>query len=132
MTDSESIAELSGQFGYSSSTKVLQGRMEVIMSSTNDCVFVATKNEEVIGWIHGFYTTRIESNSFVEIGGLVVDQKHRKEGVGKRLVEKVEVWANSRGCDKLRVRCNVVRKETHVFYEKMGFDAVKEQRVFDK
>ncbi|HAD98712.1 MAG TPA: GNAT family N-acetyltransferase, partial [Cryomorphaceae bacterium] len=30
-----------------------------------------------------------------------------------------------------RVRCNVIRRESHRFYEKIGFTENKEQKVFD-
>ena len=130
--DSESIAELSDQLGYKSNNDIIQNRLTEILKNNDNCVFVVLENEEIIGWIHGFYTRRVESNSLVEIGGLVVDENYRKRGIGKILVERINKWAESKECKKVRVRCNTVRKETHIFYEKIGFKINKEQKIFDK
>ena len=130
--DSQSIAELSGQLGYLSNKENIKNRLTEILRNSDNCVLVALENETIIGWVHGFYSPRIESDAFVEIGGLVVDEKYRKNGIGKNLIKQVHNWSDSKKCQKLRVRCNVIRKETHVFYEKLGFKIVKEQKIFDK
>lgn len=130
--DAESIAELSGQLGYESNKKAIQNRLVEILGSEHDCVFVALENDRILGWVHGFYARRVESDAFVEMGGLVVDEHARKKGIGKILVEKVGEWAESKGCAKLRVRCNAVRKETHVFYQNIGFELKKDQKIFDR
>lgn len=118
--------------GYATNGNLIQIKLGEILKNNDNCVFVATENKEVIGWIHGFYTIRVESDSFVEIGGLVVDKKYQNMGVGKKLVEKIHCWANSLGCNNMRVRCNTKRKEAHIFYEKIGFELNKEQKVFGK
>ena len=93
---------------------------------------VIASNEKIVGWIHGFYSLRIESDFFVEIGGLVVDENFRKNGIGKKLVDKVMEWSKLKNCEKVRVRCNVIRKESHKFYENIGFEINKEQKIFSK
>ena len=130
--DSESITELSNQLGYETLHTDIQNRLKKIFENPDNCVFVATKNKKVIGWIHGFYSMRVESDFFVEIGGLVVNENFRKNGIGKKLVNKVIEWTESKKCSKVRVRCNVVRKESHRFYENIGFEMHKEQKIFDK
>jgi GNAT superfamily N-acetyltransferase len=132
VNDAEAIAELSNQLGYEADSKKIEKRLYEILDDRKNCVFIAEKNNEIIGWIHTFYTLRVESDPFVEIGGLVVDQNHQKQGVGKILVEHAIGWAESIKCSKIRVRCNTKRAESHVFYERIGFRLNKEQKVFDK
>ena len=43
-----------------------------------------------------------------------------------------EEWAARHGCPRVRVRSNVIRERTHRFYERLGYRAVKSQKVFDK
>ncbi|MCB0745812.1 MAG: GNAT family N-acetyltransferase, partial [Ignavibacteriae bacterium] len=69
--DSESITELSNQLGYETLNTDIQNRLNTILKHPENCVYVATVNGKVIGWIHGFYSMRVESDFFVEIGGLV-------------------------------------------------------------
>lgn len=130
--DSKSIAALSDQLGYASDDLQIAIRLERILSNDEHVVFVATQDGEVVGWIHGFIALRIESDSFVEIGGLVVDQSVRKNGIGKILVEHIADWSASKECHILRVRCNSIRTDTHRFYENIGFNLNKEQKIFNR
>jgi GNAT superfamily N-acetyltransferase len=132
LSDSESIAKLSNQLGYQSENNSIQIGLTEILDNDDNCVFVALENETIVGWIHGFYSQRVASDPFIEIGGLIVDKNFRKTGIGKKLVEKIIKWSELKKCKKVRVRSNIVRKETHIFYLKMGFEIHKEQKIFDK
>lgn len=132
MIDSVSIAKLSGQLGYPPDEELIAKRLSVLLHNQDNGVWIASIEKEVVGWVHGFYTRRIESDAFAEIGGLVVDSAHRQKGIGKLLVQEVCTWAATKGCPKLRVRCNEKRKDTHQFYQQIGFETAKNQKVFDK
>ena len=132
INDSESITELSNQLGYKSKNSDIQERLKIILENAENCVYVAIENGKILGWIHGFYSLRIESEFFVEIGGLVVDENYRKCGIGKKLVDKITDWTKLKNCEKVKVRCNVIRKESHRFYENIGFEINKEQKIFNK
>lgn len=131
LNDVEFISELSNQLGYESTIEKIHNRLSEILNNSDNYIYVCMDNENIIGWIHGFYSLRVESDSFVEIGGLVVDENYRRNGIGKILVEKVIEWARFKKSDKIRVRCNAVRKETHIFYNRIGFNETKEQKIFD-
>jgi GNAT superfamily N-acetyltransferase len=132
INDSESITELSNQLGYKTRIIDIQNRLKKILENADNCVYVAIQNEKIVGWIHGFYSLRIESCFFVEIGGLVVNENYRKNGIGKKLVYKIIEWTKLKNCEKVRVRCNVIRKESHRFYQSIGFEINKEQKIFNK
>jgi len=74
----------------------------------------------------------LESEPACEILGLVVDQNYRCQGVGRSLVAAVEAWAGSRGVTTIKVRSNMVRAESHPFYERLGYARVKSQHVYRK
>ncbi|WP_294966079.1 GNAT family N-acetyltransferase [uncultured Flavobacterium sp.] len=131
LNDAEFINRLSNQLGYKSTIESTRNSLSEILNHADNCIYVCVDNENIIGWIHGFYSLRVESESFAEIGGLVVDENYRRNGIGKILVEKVIEWTESKKSNKIRVRCNALRKETHVFYNKIGFNETKEQKVFD-
>ncbi|MEY4876605.1 MAG: hypothetical protein RL708_1754 [Bacteroidota bacterium] len=131
LKDVEWITELSNQLGYDSTPEKVGNRLSEILNHADNCVFVILDNESVVGWIHGFCTRRVESDSFIEIGGMVVDNNYRRKGIGSMLVKKVEDWANEKKINKIRVRCNSLRIETHSFYNSIGFIESKEQKIFD-
>ena len=72
----------------------------------------------------------LESGSFYEILGMVVDEAYQNLGIGKRLVQEAIRWSRNQGALSLRVRSNVKRKQAHIFYMRQGFAEMKEQKVF--
>lgn len=129
--DAESVAWLSTQLGYESDIEQISARIKHINNSYDNCAFVALVEDKVVGWIHGFYTLRIESDPFVEIGGLIVDSAYRNLKIGKQLIERLKLWAEQHQVKKLKVRCNVIRTESHKFYERLGFKENKRQIAFE-
>jgi len=129
--DAESVAGLSIQLGYESNVVQTLIRIRQINHDSENCAYVALFENKVVGWIHGFYTLRIESDPFVEIGGLVVDAAYRKLKIGKQLIERIKLWSEQHQVKKLKVRCNTKRTESHQFYERLGFKAHKRQLVFE-
>jgi GNAT superfamily N-acetyltransferase len=130
LADHPSIAALTGELGYPTTTEAMLARMQ--MRPETEAVFVATTDHEVIAWIQTGITWSLEAGSFAEIRGLVVAASHRSGGIGASLVAAAEQWATSRGMDRLRVRSNVIRERTHRFYERLGFTLTKSQKTFDK
>jgi GNAT superfamily N-acetyltransferase len=129
--DARAITRLSNQLGYGVTVSATLQNIKAIFENKSDSLFVAVYEQEVVGWIHIFQTTRLESGSFCEIGGLVVDDKYQKKGIGKMLIEKARYWCLDKGHKKLKVRCNIQRTGAHLFYSKLGFNENKEQKVFE-
>jgi GNAT superfamily N-acetyltransferase len=132
-SDAAELARLTSQLGYSVSEASLRTRMERIVDSNNDCLLVAERPDgKLVGWIHGFLCQLLESDYRVEIGGLIVDERCRRIGVGRQLVQAIENWAAEDGATELSVRCRDDRVESHKFYENLSFRHIKTQRVFRK
>ncbi len=47
------------------------------------------------------------------------------------LTAEVIKWTQFKGINKLKVRTNSIRIETHEFYRNLGFKEIKEQKIFD-
>jgi GNAT superfamily N-acetyltransferase len=129
--DVTAVTILSAQLGYTSTVQQTAINISTIIDSINDIAYVATHKQQVIGWVHIFRTTRLESGTFVEIGGMVVDVNHRDKGVGKLLVEQAKQWCVENNIHRLVVRSNIKRNDAHLFYESLGFKEIKQQKIFD-
>ncbi|RDV15000.1 GNAT family N-acetyltransferase [Pontibacter diazotrophicus] len=129
--DATAINNLAWQLGYTPTVEATAERIHAITADKTHCAFVAEASGEVIGWVQAFCAIRLESEPFVEIGGLVVDVNARGTGVGRKLVQQVMVWSAQQPVSKIRVRTNTTRLETHQFYQKFGFEENKEQKVYD-
>lgn len=129
--DAETVTHLSKQLGYEISIDQTSKNIDSILKEENCEAFVAVHDKKVVGWITVAFTTTIESPPFCEIRGLVVDEQYRKNNIGKMLIEKVKQWCREKKCERLRLRCNVKRTDTHKFYLHLGFTEKKEQKVFE-
>ena len=94
-------------------------------------VFVADEGGDILGlssigpfrnW--AAYKYSVENSIYVAAPA-------RGKGIGKLLIEKVKQWSKETGNKTLRLRCNMIRKEAHLFYRHLGFKEIKEQKVFE-
>ncbi|MFI5185940.1 MAG: GNAT family N-acetyltransferase [Chitinophagales bacterium] len=129
--DAPTVTALCHQLGYNPSIEQTLESIEAILNNKDHDGFVAIHENKVIGWIGVCQAIQIESPRCCEIRGLVVDNLYRNRGVGKMLIEKAKSWSRETGNKKLRLRCNMKRTETHLFYQHLNFKEVKEQKVFE-
>jgi GNAT superfamily N-acetyltransferase len=118
--DSAAIADLLGQLGYPAEAGAVAGRLRRLVAA-GDRVAVA----EVDGRVAGLAVLRVShSLEYVKPSGLlaamVVDERHRRRGVGRALVEAMEAEARARGCAAFFLTTAERRADAHAFYERMG------------
>ena len=131
--DAERLAQLCGQLGYPVSPEALSQRLDAIEASDDHVVYVAAlPGGQVIGWVQVCARRLLVAGRLAEIEGVVVDQQHRRHGVGQRLMARAEDWARAQGCEAVQVRSNVVRQEAPRFYPALGYQQYKTSRVYSK
>ena len=129
--DAIQITALSHQLGYPMTVEQTKENIRAILENKDHDAFVAVYDEKIAGWIGVSHAIQLESIPFCEIHGLVVDENFRKMGIGKLLIEKAKDWARERKLDTIKLRCNVKRTETHLFYQHLGFIETKQQKNFE-
>ena len=133
LDDAAALAGLSHTLGYPASTHKVRARLLPIVDSNDNCVLVACAADgTVVGWVHVFLALRIETDEFAELGGLVVAEDQRGQGIASRLMRTAENWTIARGVNRMRVRSRSTRTAAHAFYQNLGFTKMKEQEVFEK
>jgi GNAT superfamily N-acetyltransferase len=120
------------ELGYPCHADVMRARLTLLSGAQTHFVALAEGDGRLLGWIHAEHRTSLESGDTAEIVGLVVSEGVRRSGVGQALIEAVEDWARSRALGTLVVRSNVVRPESHAFYQDVGFAQTKTQHVHAK
>jgi GNAT superfamily N-acetyltransferase len=131
--DAGRLAALSSELGYPVTADDMGRRLGDLLARDGDVVLVAEHQPgQVVGWVHGSEQRLLESGRRCELLGLVVDARARGRGLGRRLVTAVEEWARSRGLEQMAVRSNVTRRESHPFYERLGYARVKTQHAYRK
>ena len=117
VSDAARLAELSEVLGYPVEPEVMRRRLETILLKPDHVVAVAEVSSNLIaGWIHAAEHDILEVGSFCEILGLVVAANHRGQGIGRRLLERVEHWALDRRLTQISVRSNAPSPPPPLFF----------------
>lgn len=132
VTDAEAAAKLSGELGYPVPVEAMEQRIRSRATLPDRALFVACRNEIVVGWVDVGIVHHLQVESYGEIGGLVVSSEHRSEGIGAQLVEQAEQWVREQGLTKVLVRSQIAREAAHRFYLKNGYERTKTSAVFTK
>lgn len=128
--DAEAVTRLSAELGYPADSAQVAARIRRILELAEHCAFVALLDYQPVAWMHLFVNYPIESAPYAEIGGLVVADGQRGQGIGRRLVETARQWTRERGLERLQVRCQTRRDDAHRFYRAAGFRENKTQTLF--
>lgn len=131
--DAGRIALLSGQLGYPATAEDVRRRLRRLDGDTEHAVYVAVEpGGEIVAWFHIHLVHLIESDTQAEVSALVVDATRRSQGIGRLLMQQAEQWARAKGCRSVRLRSRITRERAHAFFEELGYNVLKTQKVFVK
>ena len=130
--DAQAVAELAAQLGYKRTTDQIREWVENLSEYEDQAAFVAEIAGEVIGWVEVSLERRLQSDTFGMIGGLVVKDGVRGQGVGRLLCRRAEEWSRQKGVKKIRVTSRSTREAAHRFYLRDEYEVVKTSLVFEK
>jgi len=131
-SDAAELARLAGELGYPTAPREMADRLEPLLADPGHYVVVAAGERGLLGWAHVERRRTVETPERAELMGLVVDSRARRSGVGRRLVRAAEQWAADEHLGEIAVRSNVIRSESHPFYQKAGYARAKTQHVYVK
>jgi GNAT superfamily N-acetyltransferase len=108
-------------------------RIQSVLASPVDLLLLATdESNQPIAWVQAHSAHILESGYRVEIVGMLVSHLFRRTGIGRALVSAVEEWAAKLKAEAIVVRSNISRKESHPFYQALGYKPTKTQHVYRK
>jgi ribosomal protein S18 acetylase RimI-like enzyme len=121
--DAQSLTRLVRQLGYPASAETMIGRLERLRSSESDRVVVAETDGEVVGLASVHISLSVELDEpAAKLSAIVVDEKHRRRGIGQALVSAMEAEARARGCCVMFLTTAERREDARAFYRGLGFD----------
>jgi GNAT superfamily N-acetyltransferase len=120
--DASALSELLTQLGYPARAEDLPERLERLHAA-DDILFVAELAGRVVGLAHVHVSPSLEyDRPAAKLGALVVEERHRGDGVGRALVQAAEAEARARGCVLLFLTTAERRADAHRFYERLGLE----------
>jgi len=121
--DAPSIRILLENLGYKTSISLLVDKLETQFGSADHQVMVYELQKEVVGFVAVHFLRHLATNGDLAlISYLMVDQEHRRKGIGKALEEYVTKLARHRRCEYIQLHCSEWRTEAHQFYKKQGYE----------
>ena len=78
---------------------------------------------KIIGMVSMVFLPRLNRTTLeMYIPELVVLEKYRNQGIGKKLIDSCISFANEKKCHRIRLESGNQRKESHQFYKSLGFE----------
>lgn len=78
---------------------------------------------KIIGMVSVMFLPRLNQLTLeMYIPELIVLENYQKQGIGKKLINSCIALAKERNCHRIRLESGNQRKESHQFYEHLGFE----------
>ena len=125
LDDIDDVKNLIGQLGYFPKISDLEKALKLYIESDAYGVYVAELDSKIVGLIcYTLTKILVSGKTRLHIEGLVVDSEYRRQGIAKRLLEKVESIASSIGSVVIDLVSGVRRipEGAHEFYKAMGYE----------
>lgn len=131
--DAEAVCELNAkEMGYDYPLDKTAEKLEQLLKSNRDKIFVAAVDNIVVGYVHADDYDVIYAPHMKNIMGIAVSSSFKKKGIGRALLSAVEDWAKNDGADGVRLVSGAARTGAHEFYRRCGYSGEKQQINFKK
>jgi GNAT superfamily N-acetyltransferase len=123
-SDAEAISPLLCQLMHEPSTaEQIRARLRRLGETGVDRILVAVADGQVAGLagLHVAWMVHADRPT-ARLMTLVVDERCRGRGIGRRLVQASCEQARTWGCDRLELTSRLTRTGAHSFYESVGFE----------
>ena len=103
--------------------KVFKNKIHDYFSDSQKIILVAEQNGKIVGIVSIIYLQRLNRAKLeMYIPELVVTEKLRYSGIGKKLIQYCIDLAKKKDCYRIRLESGNQRKESHKFYKSIGFE----------
>lgn len=83
--------------------------------------FLVNEDDGIDGLCHFYISYHLHHcDKVADIMELIVDEKKRSEGIGKKLLDYTKQIAKENDCEQIELDTNQKRKGAHKFYEREG------------
>lgn len=120
------------EMGYDYPPEATREKLEAVISSKSDKIFVAVAENKVIGYIHVNDYDVIYAPHMKNVMGIAVSGEYKRMGIGSALLARAEEWAKETGAKGIRLVSGASREGAHEFYRSCGYSGEKKQINFKK
>jgi N-acetylglutamate synthase-like GNAT family acetyltransferase len=103
--------------------RIFKKKIKDYLTDSNKAILVAEHEKKIVGMLSVIYLQRLNHTKLeMYIPELVVTERLRYFGIGKKLVDYCIELAKKKKCYRIRLESGNQRKESHKFYKSIGFD----------
>lgn len=93
---------------------------DLIKNFENLSTIVILDDDVIVGYLS--YKIKEKHSKKLDVDQLVIDEKYRGKGLGKKLMEEVKNIALKNNCDRIELNCWMFNNNALKMYEHIGFD----------
>jgi len=94
--------------------------------SKETCVLVAEQDEKLVGLVIGNYYVDLDwEGKIAKLQAIIVDEKHRDQGVGNKLLHRFLAQVKENNCRAVTARVNRKNRRARDFYETLNFQEAR-------
>jgi GNAT superfamily N-acetyltransferase len=121
--DAVAVSALLGELGYAVSPRQAAEHIRELSGTGSDPIFLAVADGEVLGLLALHLCRMLQyARPVMRVTALVVDQRARRRGVGRLLMEHAEHIGSAAGCEFVELTSAMRRAEAHAFYRSIGYE----------
>jgi len=103
--------------------KIFTNKIQDYFLDSHKTILVSETENEIVGIVSIIYLQRLNRAKLeMYIPELIVTEKFRYSGVGKKMIQHCIDIAKKKGCYRIRLESGNQRKESHIFYKSIGFE----------
>ncbi len=130
LEDLPGLVPLVEQLGYRCTASDLVERYKSIQG--NSILAAFTETGTPCGYVQVGIFSSLHFPVSIEVIALVVEEKVRGNGLGKRLMLAAEDWARKQGVNQVWLRSGIKRESAHAFYTSIGYSLTATSHKFEK
>jgi len=125
----EDIYELSilyrDYWGEDSDTDKMRQKYVELEADSNYIFLSAIHEGKLVGSVMGIVCNELygQCKPFLVMEDLIVQKAFRSNGIGAKLLQRLEEIAKERGCCQIQFITETTRQRTIAFYESLGYDS---------
>lgn len=118
--DGPAITRLVAELASGATAEDLHARFAKVFAHPEHRIWVFEKSGSVTGFVHAFIRPALEKPLEVVVQSIVTDRTVRNEGIGRRLMAEVELWAADNGYPSVALHT----RNAAAFYRRLGYGEI--------
>lgn len=134
--DAKTIASLAVRMWTSHTIEELTEEFLSVVNNDSSVVYLLSIENNIVGFAQcGLRHDYVEGTSSSPVGyleGIFVEEKYRKQGYSKQLLNCCEQWAKEKGCTEFASDCELDNEISRQFHMNLGFKEANRIICFKK